>query len=338
MEEIIKPVSKELLKAELTEDRRLRMTNKSNNQIYIITHQNAPNVMREIGRLREIAFRAAGGGTGLSMDIDEYDTMEHPYKQLIVWNPEAEEILGGYRYLLGTDVRFDEKGAPILATSHMFHFSDAFIKEYLPQTIELGRSVVTLEYQSTRAGSKGLFALDNLWDGLGALTVVMPNVKYFFGKVTMYPSYHRRGRDMILHFLKKHFYDKEKLVTPIEPLKLETSEDELSALFCKHSFKEDYKILNCEIRKLGYNIPPLVNAYMSLSPTMRMFGTAINYEFGDVEETGILIAVDEILEDKRIRHIQTFIESHPDALRLSSCEGEEVFTPKVVTPQADCSR
>lgn len=328
MEEIIKPVSKELLKAELTEDRRLRMTNKSNNQIYIITHQNAPNVMREIGRLREIAFRAAGGGTGLSMDIDEYDTMEHPYKQLIVWNPEAEEILGGYRYLLGTDVRFDEKGAPILATSHMFHFSDAFIKEYLPQTIELGRSFVTLEYQSTRAGSKGLFALDNLWDGLGALTVVMPNVKYFFGKVTMYPSYHRRGRDMILHFLKKHFYDKEKLVTPIEPLQLETSEEELNALFCKSTFKEDYKILNCEIRKLGYNIPPLVNAYMSLSPTMRMFGTAVNYEFGDVEETGILIAVDEILEDKRIRHIQTFIESHPDALRLSSCEGKRFLLLK----------
>ena len=227
MEEIIKPVSKELLKAELTEDKRLRMTNKSNNQIYIITYQNAPNVMREIGRLREIAFRAAGGGTGLSMDIDEYDTMEHPYKQLIVWNPEAEEILGGYRYLLGTDVRFDEKGAPILATSHMFHFSETFIKEYLPQTIELGRSFVTLEYQSTRAGSKGLFALDNLWDGLGALTVVMPNVKYFFGKVTMYPSYHRRGRDMILYFLKKHFYDKDELVTPMEPLKSETSEEEL---------------------------------------------------------------------------------------------------------------
>ena len=337
MEDIIKPISKELLKAELTEDKRLRMTNKSNNQIYIITHLNAPNVMREIGRLREIAFRAAGGGTGLSMDIDEYDTMEHPYKQLIVWNPEAEEILGGYRYLLGTDVRFDEKGAPILATSHMFHFSDTFIKEYLPQTIELGRSFVTLEYQSTRAGSKGLFALDNLWDGLGALTVVMPNVKYFFGKVTMYPSYHRRGRDMILYFLKKHFCDKEHLVTPMDPLKSETSEEELKALFCKNTFKEDYKILNCEIRKLGYNIPPLVNAYISLSPTMRMFGTAINYEFGDVEETGILIAVDEILEDKRMRHIQTFIESHPDALKMP-CEEDEAFTPKVVTPQADCYR
>ena len=303
MEEIIAPISKELIKAELTEEKRLRMTNKSNNEIYIVTAQDSPNTMKEIGRLREVAFRAAGGGTGMSMDIDEFDTMENPYKQLIVWNPEAEEILGGYRYILGTDVRFDEKGAPILATSHMFNFSEKFLKEYLPTTIELGRSFVTLEYQSTRAGAKGLFALDNLWDGLGALTVVMPNVKYFFGKVTMYPSYVRKGRDMILYFLRKHFADKDGLITPMKPLLLETDEAELATLFCKESFKDDYKILNGEVRKLGFNIPPLVNAYMSLSPTMRMFGTAINYGFGDVEETGILIAVYEILEEKRMRHI-----------------------------------
>ena len=309
MEDVIAPISKDLLKSELTEDKRLRMTNKSNNQIYIVTAQDSPNTMKEIGRLREIAFRAAGGGTGKSMDIDEYDVMENPYKQLIVWNPEAEEILGGYRYILGTDVRFDEKGAPILATSHMFHFSDKFLKEYLPTTIELGRSFVTLEYQSTRAGSKGLFALDNLWDGLGALTVVMPNVNYFFGKVTMYPSYNRYGRDMILYFMRKHFVDKDNLVVPMDPLQLETDEAQLEALFCKDEFKDDYRILNSEIRKLGYNIPPLVNAYMSLSPTMRMFGTAINDEFGDVEETGILIAVDEILAEKRMRHIQSFIEN-----------------------------
>lgn len=337
MEEIIGPVSKELIKSELTEDKRLRMTNKSNNQIYIITHQDSPNVMREIGRLREIAFRAAGGGTGLSMDIDEYDTMENPYKQLIVWNPEAEEILGGYRYILGTDVRFDEQGAPILATSHMFHFSDAFVKEFLPTTIELGRSFVTLEYQSTRAGSKGLFALDNLWDGLGALTVVMPNVKYFFGKVTMYPSYHRQGRDMILYFLKKHFGDKEGLIIPMKPLQMETEEANLAQIFNQESFKDDYKILNSEIRKLGFNIPPLVNAYMSLSPTMRMFGTAVNYEFGDVEETGILIAVDEILEEKRMRHIESFVKNDSDDCQFTS-GANKVFTPKVVTPQEDCCR
>ena len=326
MEEIIEPISKELLKAELTEEKRLRMTNKSHNQIYIITAQDSPNIMREIGRLREIAFRAAGGGTGKPLDIDEYDIMENPYKQLIVWNPEAEEILGGYRYLLGTDVRYDEKGAPILATAHMFNFSEKFLKEYLPTTIELGRSFVTVEYQSTRAGSKGLFALDNLWDGLGALTVVMPNVKYFFGKVTMYPSYHRQGRDMILYFLKKHFGDKENLITPMKPLAMEAKEEDLAALFCKNTFKEDYKILNCEIRKLGYNIPPLVNAYMSLSPTMRMFGTAINYGFGDVEETGILIAVDEILAEKRIRHIQSFIENEPESCKLTS-GANKVFFP-----------
>lgn len=308
MEEIIAPISKEALKAELTEDKRLRMTNRSNNEIYIVTAHDSPNTMREIGRLREIAFRTAGGGTGKSMDIDEFDLMPNPCKQLIVWNPEAEEILGGYRYILGTDVRYDEKGAPVLATAHMFNFSEKFLKEYMPTTIELGRSFVTVEYQSTRADSKGLFALDNLWDGLGALTVIMPNVKYFFGKVTMYPNYIRKGRDMILYFLRKHFADKDGLVTPIHPLAIEADEKELEALFCKDNFKDDYKILNGEIRKLGYNIPPLVNAYMSLSPTMRVFGTAINDEFGDVEETGILIAVDEILAEKRIRHIESFLK------------------------------
>lgn len=318
MEEIIAPISKEILKAELTEERRMRFTNKSNNEIYVVTAHNAPNVMKEIGRLREIAFRAAGGGTGKSMDIDEYDVMPNPYKQLVVWNPEAEEILGGYRYLLGDEVEFDEEGNPILATAHMFEFSEKFLKEFLPYTVELGRSFVTLEYQSSRAGAKGLFALDNLWDGLGALTVIKPNMRYFFGKMTMYPSYHRQGRDMILYFLNKHFEDRDRLITPIKPLALETDSRLLEEMFCCESFKEDYRILNTEIRKLGYNIPPLVNAYMGLSPTMRMFGTAVNYGFGDVEETGILIAVDEILEEKRLRHIESFVRQNPECLRITS--------------------
>lgn len=318
MEDIIAPIDREALKAELTPERRLRTTNKSHNEIYIINWKNAPNVLKEIGRLREIAFRAAGGGTGKSLDLDEYDLMENPYQQLVVWDPEAEEILGGYRYILGDEVEFDSEGKPILATAHMFDFSPKFLKEYLPTTIELGRSFVTLEYQSSRAGAKGLFALDNLWDGLGALTVVKPNVKYFFGKMTMYPSYHRLGRDMILYFLKKHFSDKDGLITPTHPLKIEADENLLKQLFPYDTFKEDYKVLNTEVRKFGYNIPPLVNAYMSLSPTMRMFGTAINYGFGDVEETGILIAVDEILEEKRVRHIESYIKEHPEALQLTS--------------------
>ena len=194
----------------------------------------------------------------------------------------------------------------------------------MADTVELGRSFVTLEYQSTRAMSKGIFALDNLWDGLGALTVVIPNLKYFFGKMTMYPSFNRQARDMILFFLNKHFGDRDNLVTPITPLKIDTPINELEQLFVYDDFKSDYRILNTEVRKRGYNIPPLVNAYMGLSPTMRMFGTAVNHEFGEVEETGILIAVDEILEQKRMRHIDTFAVEHPDSLRLFA----DLFKPK----------
>lgn len=313
---IIPPVEKSLLRAELTPERRLRATNKAGNEIYIFTHNQAPNAMREIGRLREIAFRAAGGGTGEALDIDAFDTSEHPYYQLIVWDPEEEVILGGYRFLPGSEIELDDEGQPILATSHMFRFSEDFIQNYLPETVELGRSFVTFEYQSTRAMSKGIFALDNLWDGLGALTVVIPGLKYFFGKMTMYPGFHRDARDMILYFLRKHFGDSDGLVTPITPLQIDTPESKLAPLFIHEDFKRDYRILNTEVRKLGYNIPPLVNAYMGLSPTMRVFGTAVNHEFGNVEETGIFIAVEEILEEKRMRHIDTFVASHPDCLNI----------------------
>ena len=316
-EEIIQPIDKALLKSELTPDKQLRMTNKSHNEIYIVTANDSPNVLKEIGRLREIAFRTAGGGSGKSMDLDEFDFGENCYKQLIVWNPEADEIIGGYRYLLGKDWKLDENGQPILATSHMFHFSEKFLKEYMPYTVELGRSFVSLEYQNVRKNSKSIFALDNLWDGLGALTVLYPELKYFFGKMTM-----------ILYFLKKHFDDKENLVIPMKPLRLETPESELAAIFTESDFKADYRILNSEVRKLGFNIPPLVNAYMNLSPTMKLFGTAINYGFGDVEETGILIAVDEILEEKRVRHINTFIQEHPEALKITSGANNVIYKEK----------
>ena len=250
MEPIIAPVSLELIKAELTPNKKLRNTNKSHNEIYVINHHDSPNVMREIGRLREEAFRDSGGGSGLSMDIDEFDTMDHPYQQLIVWDPEAEKILGGYRYILGSEIKLGENGQPLLATSHMFHFSDKFIREYLPYTIELGRSFVSPEYQSSKAGAKALFALDNLWDGLGALCIINPTMKYFFGKMTMYPEYNRQARDLIQTFLFKHFEDKDKLVTPMDPLRIETPKSYMDSILTEESFKDDYQLLNAEVRRL----------------------------------------------------------------------------------------
>ncbi|MCM1502561.1 MAG: GNAT family N-acetyltransferase [Bacteroidales bacterium] len=315
METIIEPIDKALIKAELTADKKLRDTNKGNNEIYVVTWQDSPQIVREIGRLREEAFRSSGGGSGLSMDLDIFDTMENPYRQLIVWDPDAEAILGGYRYILGSDVKLDGKRQPILATSHMFHFSDKFIQDYLPYTIELGRSFVAPEYQSSKAGAKALFALDNLWDGLAAVMFSKPGMKHFFGKMTMYPSYDRYGRDLILHFLDKHFGDKDNLVTPYKPLALENDRLEMSKVLNEDDFRKDYKILNAEVRKLGHNIPPLVNSYMNLSPTMKMFGTAINDEFSDVEETGILVTLDEMYEDKRARHIDSFLKQKIEKIK-----------------------
>lgn len=321
MEKIIEPVSKELIKSELTVQKRIRSTNKANNEIYVFTAHDSPNLMREVGRLREIAFRHYGGGTGLEADIDKYDTMEIPYRQLIVWDPENEEILGGYRFIYGSDVEFDESGKPMLATAHLLNFSQEFIDDYLPYTVELGRSFVSLEYQSTLLGRKGIFALDNLWDGLGALTVIDPEIKYFFGKVTMYGTYNKQARNMILYFLNKHFPDNQQMVTPIDPLVTGTDTEKMKQLFHGRNFKEDYKILNREVRALGYNIPPLINAYMSLSPTMRFFGTAINDEFGQVEESGILIEIDQILKEKRARHIETYLKSKPSKRFLMRLRG-----------------
>lgn len=305
-QKIIDAIPTELIEAELTEGAFMRKTNKGNNEIYVVDAHTAPNVMREIGRLREIAFRTAGGGTGKDCDIDSYDLMNPPCRQLIVWDPEGKVITGGYRFILGKDIRIEENGAPRIATSHMFRFSERFLRDYLPYTIELGRSFVRLEYQSTKAGVKAIFALDNLWDGLGALTVIHPEIRYLFGKFTMYPSYDKECRDMLLYFLQKHFPDPDELARPFHPLDYDFPEEKYLAMFPGHNFKEDYRILNAAIRDHGINIPPLVNAYMGLSPTMKIFGTAINDEFGDVEETGIFLTISDIFEEKKQRHIETY--------------------------------
>lgn len=303
-EKIIDPVGRELIKKELTKERFGRVTRKGSNEIYILNHHNSPNVMREIGRLRELSFRSAGGGTKKSIDIDQYDICEKCYEQLIVWSPEDEEIIGGLRFINCELILPDNKDDLIpMSTSHYFNFSDQFKTDFLPFAIELGRSWVQPMYQPTVNPRKGLFALDNLWDGLATLTVVYPKLKYFFGKVTMYPDYHEESRDFLLYFLQKHFPDKEGLATSIYPLEQSYDADKFAALLKGLDFKEGYKVLTHFVRENGENVPPLMNIYMHLSPTMRSFGTAINPDFGGVEETGIVVTIADIYEDKKERHI-----------------------------------
>ena len=304
---IIPAVAKEILKGELTEARFLRHTNNGNNLVYLVNFHNAPNVVREIGRLRELTFRSAGGGTGMALDLDENDTCEKCYEQLITWSPEDEEIVAGYRLINCKDA-IHADGSINLSTTHLFDFSDRFIADYLPYTIELGRSFVQPKYQPAIDNRKGIFSLDNLWDGLGAVVLLSPEIKYLFGKVTMYPHYNREARDILLMFLNHYFPDKDSLVVPKQEIKLgyETNLPSLGNPFEDLSYKDGYKLLNSRIRALGENIPPLINTYMNLSPSMMTFGTALNDEFGEVEETGILITLADIYETKKHRHMDTF--------------------------------
>jgi len=308
MESLIEKVDRSLIKKELTPDKLLRHTNKGGNEIYVTTAAESPNIIREIGRLREWAFRMPGGGTGKSFDTDEFDFMDVPYKQLFVWDPQNEEILGGYRFIHGRDFEFDSNGQPKLATSEIFHFSDKFLKEYACQTIELGRSFVHPDYQASRMGSKGLYALDNLWDGLGALMVSVPDVKYLFGKVTIYPSYNEKARNLILAFLEEYFNDSDNLVTPYEPLEIGISSDERANIFNSKDYAADLKKLHYLVRDLGAAIPPLVNAYIGLSSDIRSFGAAICKSFGSVIEFGILVPVGRIYPEKKRRHVESYLE------------------------------
>ena len=308
MKPVIYPVEKAKLIAELTEEKFVRKTNKGSNEIYSFDAFSSPYLMREIGRLRELSFRTAGGGTGKEVDIDEFDMNPSvPYQQLIVWDPKEREILGGYRYILGEQLPLNHEGEPNLATTELFKLSDTFKEKYLPKMIELGRSFVQPLYQSTRIGRRSMFALDNLWDGLGALIVEYPHMEYFFGKVTMYTSFNIEARDMLLYFMRKYFRDTEELLKPIHPLDIQINNLYLSEILNGDNYTTDYHILSRKIRALGENIPPLVNAYMSLSPSMKTFGTAINPTFGGVEETALLIKIADVYETKKARHISTHI-------------------------------
>jgi hypothetical protein len=304
MQEIIDAIDRDLIEKELTPDKFVKLTNSGNNEIYIVSYHNAPNVTREIGRLREITFRDAGGGTGFDCDLDEFDTdEENPFQQLFVWDPREKEVIGGYRFIHGKTLKRKADGHINTPTSELFQLSERFISEFLPSTIELGRSFVQPLYQPTVNLRRGMYALDNIWNGLGAILNINPDVKYYFGKITMYPHYNIEARDMILYFLEKYFGDKNNLVYPFEPLALTTPESMLSEIFIGGSYEKDYKILVQNVRQRFENIPPLVNAYMNLSSTMLYFGTSLNPGFGEVEESGILVTLDDVYDIKKDRHL-----------------------------------
>ena len=309
MKPIIPPVDRNIIKAELTDEVFLRPSNKAGNKIYDITAKQAPNVMREIGRLREISFRTGGGGTGEEIDIDCFDTDE-PYHQIIVWDPDNEEIIGGYRYVLGNEIHVRTDGQPDIVSTHMFDFAPTFMEHYMPYTIELGRAFVQPIYQTIQMGVKSLFSLDNIWDGIGAVIVKNPDMRYMIGKVTIYPTFHATARDLIYAYLYRFFPDPDAIITARKPLTISDEAQTLAdTLFSDDVDKKaNYKTLQKAVRQRGETVPALFNAYIGLTDTMRTFGTGINDEFGDIYDTGIMITIADLFDDKRDRYIVPYMD------------------------------
>lgn len=309
---IAPPVDRELIKKELKQKHFLRKSNYGNKEIYVTTAHLSPNIMQEIGRLREISFATEGGGTGKPVDIDEYDLMDDPYccKQLFVWSPEDEEIVGAYRFIHGCNMLRREDGSIVTPTADQYQFSEEFIRDYLPYTVELGRAFVQPAYQPGNNLRKGLYSLDNLWDGLGSLALEIPETRYFFGKITMYGDLDPRARDLIMYFYQKHFPDRDGLVWPYESVSIGTDYNELVKHFNGRNYKEDYQILLRSVREYGSTVPPLINAYMNLSSTMRSFGTCPNHHLAGTTDTGILITLSDIFPDKRSRYMESYEEKN----------------------------
>ena len=303
MKPIIAPVETEILLHEL-EGHLLRPSNKAGNLIYDITAHECPNVMREIGRLREISYRAGGGGTGKELDIDDQDIMPRPYHQLILWDPDNNQIIGGYRYLFGHEAEI-RNGQPFITSAHLFHYSERFIRDYLPNTIEFGRAFVQPMYQKREMGVKALFALDNIWDGIGAVLFNHPEMRYMIGKVTIYPGYNEQARELIYAYLDRYHKGEQGLIEPYHPL---LSQPLTHSPFEGEDKQENYHILQHAVREQGTVIPPIFTAYLNLTNDLQFFGNAINDEFSDVLESGIMVDLETVYPEKKERYINSYIK------------------------------
>jgi hypothetical protein len=204
---------------------------------------------------------------------------------------------------------FHENGQPYVNTEHLFDFSQKFIDEYFPYCIEMARAFVQPKYQSAQMGRKALFALDNLWDGIGGLVATDPSVKYLSGKVTIYSSSPELSRKAMVYYLDKYFGDREGLITSKNPELWTPEQAEMfDEMFTGATYKENYQILNNYVKSMGDTIPPLIHSYIGLSETMKTFGTTFDPDFGDCYDTAMIITIADIYKEKYDRYIASYFE------------------------------
>ncbi len=254
MEALIAPIPKVLLQAEIsTLSQNCLLLKRGKFEVYLAPASLIPNVLKEIGRLRELTFRAAGEGTGKRLDIDHYDKY---YQNLFIWDTTEQRIVGGYRLGAGTSI-FEAYGVDGFYINSLFNIKKGFIKT-LQKSVELGRSYIVPDYQ------KNHFPLFLLWRGILTFLNQNPNYRYLIGPVSISKDYSEISRSMIIAFVKRYCFDHKnaryfEARTPYKPIVNEIEiEDQITQF--------DGKLKNLEtflesIEQINIRVPILLKQY-----------------------------------------------------------------------------
>ncbi len=292
---IAHPESTKLIKKELKNAELLGET-KDGKKIYLYANTEESIILKEIGRLREVAFRKVGEGANQRRDLDRYDKY---YKHIVLWDEDDLEIVGSYRIGECKEI-IDKFGVDGLYNTTLFDFSDKFLN-LLPDSIELGRSFVQPKYWGTRA-------LDYLWYGIGAYLKNNPQIKYMFGPVSLSATYSQICKDVIFNFFDNYFADTENLVSSKSPYDFKKDTDLLDILdkeLVKDNYKDDFKTVKKLLKNFDTSIPVLYKQYAELCDEggIKFCAYNIDKDFASCVDSFIVVDISKIKESQRKRYI-----------------------------------
>ncbi|MCT8986776.1 lysophospholipid acyltransferase family protein [Shewanella phaeophyticola] len=293
---IAHPEKRSELQSALTQCELLGQT-QDNKQIYLYKHQHSSAIMREIGRLREIAFRAVGEGTGKRRDTDKYD---NHYLHLVLWDKDDLEIVGAYRFA-SAKASHENVGENLLYSQSLFDYKDAFAP-YFDQGLELGRSFVQPKYWGRRS-------LEYLWQGIGAFLVKHPQYRYLFYPVSLSDSMPLQAKEMIVFFYQHHFATEKVLASSFNSYQFTPEKiAQLQLLFNGSDYAENFKILKRTLANMAVSVPTLFKQYGELCDNqgVKFLDFGIDPEFGDCIDGLVLVDIHQL---KPIKY-QKYLAGH----------------------------
>jgi hypothetical protein len=305
MENLASPVDKRALAREVAALAPLVKKTPNGDLIYDVSGEQAPLCMREISRLREVSFRRIGSGSGRPSDLDAFDVGAQAYRQLFVFSPRDNQIVAGLRHRRPTHP--DDQH---VASSGIFDFSRQFRDEYLANMIDLGRMFVAPLGQGLSGGKRGIYSLDNLFLGVGAVVGRLPDIQYLFGRIVHSPLQSVALRDLVVSYLDIHHGDTLNLVRPRQASRRESSGSLIENVLSGHDPMADLRSLRRFAKSNGEGVSALLRAYLQMCPTLITFGTAADWELSGIEETCLLVPVAQTTAGKRARYLRKTKVAH----------------------------